>query len=276
MIQYSFRFIKRFAILIPGLIIAYLSVFKIFPYFEDQLPLTIAIFVTYILAAYILIPAIIRVLRSIFPAKHLPLYCVTPDGFASDPLNVGIESTQQELIAIMEAADWHVADKIGVLSSFKQITSTLLSQPYATAPVSYLYLFGRRQDIAFEKSINGKRGGRHHVRFWATTYQQDSPLNRDTIHWSKRQPPDVSKKVLWVGAASLDGGVTLIRHNFQISHMIHPDTNNEREFIVTELRALKIVQKITQVKLGKAYKLTNRVWRGYLLSDGIMTVLQLR
>ncbi len=47
-------------------------------------------------------PALIRLFRIIHPPDHLPLYCVTPDGFASDPLNIGLISTRRQLIHAME------------------------------------------------------------------------------------------------------------------------------------------------------------------------------
>jgi hypothetical protein len=176
----------------------------------------------------------------------------------------------------MEVAGWHTTDRSTFLPLIKQMLALLINNSYETAPVSNLYLFGRPQDIAFEKAVVGKRSERHHVRFWATTFEGSFPTSRETIHWYRKQPPDQSQNVLWVGAASLDAGIALIRHNLQISHMINPDTNKERELIETDLRSTKKVKDSTSVRLGKAYKLTNRVWRGYLLSDGKMTVIRLR
>jgi hypothetical protein len=277
MIQYTLRIIERFAILIPGLIIAYLSVRDIFPYFDNRLPLGLAILVTYALAAYVLIPAAIRVIRSVRPAKHSPLYCVTPDGFASDPLNIGVIGSRRQLILAMERAGWYTADTHSLLPLIRQILSTLLNHSYKTAPVSSLYLFGRVQDIAFELPVKGKVGGRHHVRFWSTTYNPRIPLSTASIHWQgAKQSRSLGDRTLWVGAASLDAGLMLIRHNFQISHMIDPDTDSEREFIVHQLRSAELIQTTRTITLGKAYRLVNRVWRGYLQTDGKMTIVQLK
>ncbi len=102
MIQYTLRLAKRFAVLLPGLVIAYFSVRDIFPYFDRRLPLGVSVLVTYALGAYVLVPALIRLFRIVHPPDHLPLYCVTPDGFASDPLNIGIISTRRQLINAME------------------------------------------------------------------------------------------------------------------------------------------------------------------------------
>jgi hypothetical protein len=275
MIQYPFRLVKRFAVLLPGFIIAYFSVRSIFPYFDSRLPLGVAILVTYALGAYVFAPAIIRVYRIIHPADHLPLYCVTPDGFASDPLNIGIIGTRRELIGAMETAGWHVADPHNIKNVLREILATVFGHSYSTAPVSSLYLFGRKQDIAFEIPIGDNPSARHHVRFWATTYENKERLSIKNIHWQHRRAHVYGDSLLWVGASSLDVGLTFIRHNLQISHMIHPDTNKERELIVEQLQAVKLVKKIQSLKLGDPYRLINRVWRGHLHTDGKMTIVNL-
>ena len=276
MIQYVLRVVKRFAILIPGLIIAYFSVHDIFPYLNEELPWTVAILITYVLAAYILIPAAIRLIRIIHPPKHLPLYCVTPDGLASDPLNIGIIGTRRELINAMQDAGWEVSDRHSIRNMLRLVYSHILKLSYPNAPVSSLYLFGRKQDIAFEVQPKGSSASRHHVRFWATTYDSSKKFSIQTIHWHNRSKHVFGDNVLWVGAASRDVGVSIIRHNFQPSHMIDPDTDTERELIAAQLRKMKLVKKIDTIKLDKPYKLANRVWRGSLHSDGKMKIVTLK
>jgi hypothetical protein len=139
-----------------------------------------------------------------------------------------------------------------------------------------LYLFGRKQDIAFEIPIEGSAGSRHHVRFWATTYQDKKRLSVKNIHWHHRRAVLQKDNLLWVGAASLDTGIAPIRHNLQLTHMVHPDTNQERELIVSQLKSAGLVTKQSNVKLSDAYKLTNRAWRASLHADGKMTILKLK
>lgn len=98
MLQFGYTLAKRFAVLIPGIIIAVFSVHNVFPFLDKRIPDSLAVFVTYILGAYVLIPALIRLVRIVRPINHLPLYCVTPDGFASDPVNIGIIGTRMQLI----------------------------------------------------------------------------------------------------------------------------------------------------------------------------------
>lgn len=270
------RFIKRFILLVPGIGIAYFSIRDVFPTLDKRLPLTIAIFFTYVLAAYVLIPALIRIVRLFVVERHLPLYCITPDGFASDPINIALVGSRDQLISAMLAAGWYVADSKTPANVMRQIYSAIFNRPYPTAPMSHLYLFGRKQDIGFEIPIEGARGERHHVRFWATTYESDEPLNFRSIHWFDRKSQLRGPKLLWVGAASLDVGISFIRHNAQITHMISPNTNAERDLITTQLVAKKAAKPLKEVRLGKPYWLINRVWRGYMQSDGIMRVLKLQ
>lgn len=276
MLTTSIALAKRFVLLLPGIIIAYLSVRVIFPLFDHHLPLALAIFATYVLAAYLLIPAFIRLVRILFPPEHLPLYCITPDGFASDPINIGLVGTKQELMAAMEAVGWYVADPKTIRTVIRQILSAVYGWSYPTAPMSNLYLFGRRQDIGFEIPAEGGFGSRRHVRFWATTYDDSKDLSVRSIHWHNRESLYSNKKLLWVGAASRDVGLAPIRHNFQVTHMIHPDTDSERMVIVKQLQRADIAGNCKAIKLGNPYRIANRALRGYLQSDGQMQILELK
>jgi hypothetical protein len=186
MINYIVRQAKRFVVLIPGLAVAYVSVRDIFPHLDKWLPVSVAILVTYMVAAYVIIPAVIRVLRVLFPTGHVPLYCVTPDGFASDPLNIAILATRAELTEAMETTGWYKADPHVLGNLIRAGLSYITRMPYPNAPVSSLYLLGRKQDIAFEIPLLTGRGNRHHVRFWATSVEPGKPLDSSAIHWHTR------------------------------------------------------------------------------------------
>jgi hypothetical protein len=276
MIDFFVRLGKRFAVLVPGIVIAYFSVHTIFPVFDKRFPVALAIFFTYVLGAYLLIPLLIRVGRVFLPAKHLPLYCVTPDGFASDPLNIGIIASQAELIAAMAAAGWYVADGKSIRNAFRQLLTALLKRPYETAPMSSLYLFGRKQDIGFEIPIDGERGHRHHVRFWAASFEESEQLSVRKIRWHDRNSARKNKHLLWLGAASRDVGFAVIRHNVQVTHMIDANTNAERELIVSGLRGANLIKNIQTIRLRKPYWLMNRALGGQLHTDGQLSVVTLR
>ena len=66
----------------------------------------------------------------------------------------------------MLAAKWNPADPLTLESSIEIAAATVMRKPYADAPVSSLYLFGRKQDLAFEKPVGNDPRRRNHVRFW--------------------------------------------------------------------------------------------------------------
>jgi hypothetical protein len=280
MVSYVWRSLERVAVLVPGIIIAYFSVRDIFPYFDRRLPLGIAIVITYALAAYVLIPAFIRTWRLLVPAKHLPVYCITPDGFASDPLNIGLIGSRQQLIDAMTAAGWHMAEPYTLRNATYEVISIILKKPYHGEPMTALYLFGRKQDIGFEiQLIEHGRGHRHHVRFWATTFDDINDLSPKTIRWRERKQEAVGSNLLWLGAASRDAGIALVKHSIQLSHMIQEDTNLERTFVADSLTQHSLAQPLTTVTLSQPYRLSNRSWllrSGYLRTDGQMPILRLK
>ena len=66
----------------------------------------------------------------------------------------------------MRRAGWDAADPVTRASSIAIARSVLLGRPDSTAPVSPLYVFGRAQDVAFEREVGRSASRRHHVRLW--------------------------------------------------------------------------------------------------------------
>lgn len=277
MVSSLIRFFKRVGVLIPGLLMAYIAVHDVFPALKKYLPSNaLAILVTYVITAYVLIPSLLRLIRLIFKTRHIPLYCTTPDGFASDPVNIGIVGTKDELITAMTNAGWYSADKRTPRTLLKMASAMVLSRPYKTAPFSKLYLFGRSQDLGFEIPLDINPRHRHHVRFWAASYTDDPEHLKHISFWRGFHRSNiVSGRILWVGAASLDTGIGIIRHNAQLTHRIHYDTDSERDLIAKQLQKTNHVKRLRTVNLGQPYKLRNRVIRGYMKADGKMAILEL-
>ncbi|MGO8528624.1 LssY C-terminal domain-containing protein, partial [Rhizobium ruizarguesonis] len=77
--------------------------------------------------------------------------------------------TKEQLIRSFVAAKLNPADKITLRTSIEIGLSVALYRPDLDAPVSALVFDGRKQDLAFEKSVGRSADERHHVRFWMTT-----------------------------------------------------------------------------------------------------------
>jgi hypothetical protein len=271
------RFIKRLLVFVPGAAVAFYVVRDVYPILDKQIPAAPAILLAYLLAAYIFIPGLIRLFRLAFPPKHIPLYSTTPDGFASDPIQIGLFGTREQVIGAMNKIGWHQADGRTPKTLLKLGLSLLLRKSYKNAPFSKLYLLGHSQDLGFQLPVDNNPRQRHHVRFWPIKSQITEQFKEHIEFWEKHHP-DKNKhddKILWLGAASLDIGLGLIRHNAQITHMIHPDTNAERELIVSSLKKAKVCKNVKRIPIAKPYQLRNRVITGYLEADGNLTICEL-
>ena len=275
MLRHIIRFLKRFAVLIPGLVVAWVAIHNIFPIFDRHIPDIPAFLITYIIAAYFLIPLLLRIIRIVIKPRHIPLYSTTPDGFACDPVNVGVVGTRKQLEELMIAANWFKADSRSLHSLSKIVISILLRQPYHQAPFSNLYLFGRPQDIGFELPIGTSPLKRHHVRFWAASRPGGESQHEHEYFWKRHYQPRSAERLLWVGAASMDVGIGIIRHNAQFTHDIHHDTNAERDFVVEQLKDTGLVKRTRVIQAGKPYRLHNRVPTRYMTADGKLTICEL-
>lgn len=276
MIGRLIRFAKRIAILLPGILVTYYSAKKLFPILDKRIPDSLAVLIIYILAAYVFIPGVIRLLNLIIQSKHIPLYSTTPDGLACDPINVGVVATRSELINLMTTAGWYEADRRTLGNMLHFVYSMVLSQPYPSAPFSKLFLFGRSQDLGFELAVGNNARHRHHIRFWGVVDSDNSEYHQQIFFWKRYHRSPKNGRILWVGAASLDTGLGIIRHNAQMTHRIHHDTNAEREFVVDQLKRTKLVKKTRKVTIGAPYQLRNRVVTGYMLADGKMVICELK
>jgi len=270
-------FCKRILLLVPGIAATIFAAHNVLPYFEKHIPLWAAILPSYVLVAYGIIPAVIRSWRFFFPTKHLPLYCITPDGFASDPINIGLIGSRTQLIEAMEASGWHMAKPLNLPTILATIGAVVLKRSYERMPISPLFLFGRPQDLAFERQLLEEgRGHRHHVRFWATTLS-DIESGLDTARPLSRREQAVADKMLWAGAASRDIGISFIAGTLQLTHLVSPDTNHERGLLTRELEVRGLAETVSVMPLHQPYDLPNRAgWARILHTDGKMTLLRLK
>jgi hypothetical protein len=173
----------------------------------------------YLGVAYLLLPALWDHHEHHPAFAGLPKWTVTADGIPGGPINVALIGTEAEVIGAFERAGWQRPAALGLRSDIGIGASVLLDRPDPTAPVSSLFLFGRKQDLAFEREVGDSAKQRNHVRFW-----------RDDRAGDGRRP-------LWLGAASFDRGVGLSHLTAQITHHIAPDIDAERDRVIADLAA---------------------------------------
>jgi hypothetical protein len=266
------QFLQRLAILALGALSVWLIVFVVFPRTTDRLPWIVGLSVTYGLGAYVILPMAVRLGLKIARRQHVPSYTLTGDGLPGDPVNLVLIGTLDELKAAFAAAGWHGADHLSLRSSWRMVVTFISNRPYPTAPFSTLYLFGRGQDVGFQKAIDNSPRKRHHIRFWALNpiYAQDT-LGTLAFWANADRPPD-GDRVLWIGAGTRDTGLSLTRLTFKITHATDNDTNAERDFIAAELPAAGVIGEVRAQTAGERLK-TGRV--NHYVTDGEVSVAEL-
>ena len=122
----------------------------------------------------------------------------TSDGHPGDPINVALVGSDAEVVRGMAAAGWFPADPITLATSVRIVADSVLRRSDVDAPVSNLFLFSRKQDLAFEEPVGNSPRQRHHVRFW---------------RWEKLY----EGRPAWIGAATFDERVGLSHTTGQVT-----------------------------------------------------------
>ncbi len=189
-----------------------------------------ALLVGYLCVAYLVLPRAWEGFERRHPAlDEVPGITETADGIPGDPLNVALIGSEADLKTAIAAAGWYPADPLSLRSDLKIAEATVLSRPDVEAPVSSLYLWGRKEDLAFEQPVGDNPRHRNHVRFWkAATLDSDG-------------------RPLWLGSATYDERVGFSKTTGQVTHHIAPDVDDERDHLFQDLKQtgdLKDVVKI--------------------------------
>ena len=140
----------------------------------------------------------------------------TGRGHAGDPINVAFVGSDRELHHALARGGWYAADPITLETSARIAADVVLKKPYPHAPVSNLFVWGRKQDLAFEQPVGPSPKQRHHVRFWRST------------------EVDGEGEPLWIGAATFDERVEISKTTGGITHRIAAEVDRERNKLLVD------------------------------------------
>ena len=143
-----------------------------------------------------------------------------------DPLNLVLIGEASELYYAVLRAAWDETEVVTAASGFKTAMSFITGGEYRYSPVSSLYLFGRKQDIALQK-IRDNIHERNHFRVW-------------------RAPMTFEGQPVWIGQISRDIGVRFTRKTIT-THKIDPDVDETREYLVENFAYNQVIRKIGYV-----------------------------
>jgi LssY C-terminus len=149
-----------------------------------------------------------------------PTRVQSKDGKPGDPLNLVMIGSSDQIQRAFQEGGWFRAEKKSDSSIWRTMQAIDRNAGYGAAPVSQLYLYGRSEDLAFEKMLNTFTK-RHHLRLWR------SPTAA------------VDGREIWLGAATHDTGIDL--RPGVASHAIDPDLDAERAKVGADLEVTGLV-----------------------------------
>ncbi len=244
------RILQRVAIFAIGAISIWLIVFVVWDFADQTMPMAIALGITYAMGAYVILPYAVRMGLKVLQRRRVPSFTVSADGLPADPVNLALFGTLDELRAAFAAIGWVEADKLSLSSSWRMVKAFVFNRPYPNAPFSTLYLFGRGQDIGFQKPIGDSPRKRHHVRFWGRLLEDIQDIDTASF-WLNTDVPAPGARVPWVGAGTRDTGFGLTKLTFQITHATDSDTNAERDFIIGQLQLANAIGPVMWEQSGE-------------------------
>lgn len=153
--------------------------------------------------------------------------CCTTNSGASrdgDPVNLVIVESKSDPMVPFISRGWHLTQKLNVASTIETVRAFIFRDEYLTSPVSPLYMFGRREDMAIQKA-RSTINERVHARLWLTPYTFES-------------------RRIWIGQVSRDIGVRLTDQTWNLTtHKIAPDVDFDRAYLLHDLLMSGFVER---------------------------------
>lgn len=146
---------------------------------------------------------------------------------AGDPLNLVIIGDGTHALATLARRGWDLTETMHGATMWSTAISSVFGSKYRTSPVSPLYLFGRPQDIALQKS-RSTVDERNHLRLW-------------------RAPVTLDGQEVFVGQISRDIGVKFSSKTI-ITHKIDPVVDEARLYITLDIAASQTLRAVGYVK----------------------------
>jgi hypothetical protein len=146
-----------------------------------------------------------------------------------DFLNLVLIGDPNDLVPALVRRNWHTTEIIWSRAILRTIKSFLQGERYRYSPISPLYVYGRHQDIGWQKA-RGTIHKRNHMRFWL------SPIR-------------FRARKVWVGQISRDIGVKFtFKSPTLTTHVIDPDIDEARRYFVEDMAFSQALARIGYVK----------------------------
>ena len=192
--------------------------------------------------------------------EELPCCAMDADGEKfGDPLNAVIIGNSHDVLAALTRSGWSFTHRISLETISRMVGSAISGHSYPVAPVSNLYLFGRKQDFALQRA-RLSISQRNHSRYWLAPFTFEG-------------------RQVWVGQVSRDIGIKVTPKSPSLTtHIIDPEVDLTREYLLHSLLDGGLVKRFGFVKGSRpatpdnpAFNLTGDPY----FSDGLRLVIDL-
>jgi hypothetical protein len=176
-------------------------------------------------------------------------------GNEGGPVNLVLIGSREEIDTAFEKAGWTAAKDQDANSLWQTFEAVIKGKGYDAAPMSTLYLYGRPEDMAFEKMLNTFTH-RHHLRIW------------------KAPAAAADGRPLWLVVADHDNGFD-VRPGV-ISHAVDPHVDLERAKVGADLGMTGLVAGEQLVSVSNPSKSGLTATGGKWESDGRILVVDMK
>jgi LssY C-terminus len=176
-------------------------------------------------------------------------------GNEGGPVNLVLVGSKEEINSAFEKAGWTAAKDQDANSLWKTFEAVIKGKGYDAAPMSTLYIYGRPEDMAFEKMLNTFTH-RHHLRIW------------------KAPAAAADGRPMWLVVADHDNGFD-VRPGV-ISHSVDPHVDLERTKVGADLGMTGMVAAEQLVSVSNPSQSGLTATGGKWESDGRILVVDLR
>jgi hypothetical protein len=219
-----------------------------------------SVFLFWALLAYVGLPRLQEVLSKVYVPDYFIGRSLTDVGVLGDPINLALVGGEANIHAAMTRAGWVRAEELTIRSAWKIVLSSVLRRPYPEAPVSSLFLFGRRQAFAYQQEVDGNASRRHHVRFWPVPEGWKLPGGF---------------RVGWLAAATYDKTVGISLFTLQVTHRVDADIDIERDYVINTVRYVEPGVSLRVIKEYASAFTTRNGGGDVVHTDGSLPILDL-
>ena len=247
-----------------GIVSVWLIVF-VFRITDRRLPSILALSLAYAIAAYVILPRVVRMAVKILQRKSVPSFTVTGDGLPGDPVNLALIGEVREAPRRVREGRLDGGGPPRPRELVADGRGLRLQPPLSGRAVQHALPL--RAGAGHRLSEGDRRQPAQAPSYPVLGHEFGARRRHPgtAAFWRNKDRPPLDAPALWVGAGTRDTGFSLTAFTFQVTHATDDDTNAERDFIVGELKGSGTIGDVTWHRRGERIH-TGRV--NHYITDG--------